>query len=71
MLPNDPQHAKILTVQEVAELLRIHPSTVSRHAKSGELKSYLVGGRRLFKAIDVWAFFENRADRNCVAGKEN
>ena len=71
MPPSDPQNTKILTVQEVADLLKVHPSTISRHAKSGDLKSYLIGSRRLFKDIDVWAFFENQADRNCVAGKEN
>lgn len=71
MPPSDPQNTKILTVQEVADLLKVHPSTISRHAKSGDLKSYLIGSRRLFKDIDVWAFFENRADRECVAGKEN
>jgi excisionase family DNA binding protein len=71
MPPNDPQHTKILTVQEVADLLKVHPSTISRYAKSGDLKSYLIGSRRLFKDVDVWAFFENQADRECVAGKEN
>ena len=71
MPPSDPQNTKILTVQEVADLLKVHPSTISRYAKSGDLKSYLLGSRRLFKNIDVWAFFENRADRECVAGKEN
>jgi excisionase family DNA binding protein len=54
------RNIKILTVQEVAEKLRVHRSTVSRYAKSGELKSHLLGNRRLFKEEDVWAFFENR-----------
>jgi excisionase family DNA binding protein len=65
------QDIKILTVQEVAELLRVHRSTISRYAKSGELKSHLIGNRRLFKESDVWAFFENQADWDCVALKEN
>ncbi len=64
------QHRSILTVSEVAEMLRVHRSTVSRYAQSGELRSYLIGSRRLFKEADVWAFFENQADRNCVARKE-
>ena len=62
MASNDPQNIKILTVQEVAEILRIHRSTVSRYAMSGELKSYVLGSRRLFKEDDVWSFFENRID---------
>ena len=52
----------ILTVQEVADILRVHRSTVSRYAMSGELKSYVLGNRRLFKENDVWLFFENRID---------
>ena len=70
MLPDDSQIPRILTVQEVADILRIHRSTVSRYAMAGELKSYVIGNRRLFRNSDVWAFFENRVDRNCVAGKE-
>ena len=61
---------KILTVQEVADLLRIHRSTVTRLAKSGEIKSYKLGNRRLFKNVDVLAFFENLVDREYVFGQE-
>ena len=71
MQDDDPQNIKILTVQEVADILRIHRSTVSRYAISGELRSYVIGNRRLFKEIDVWAFFENQVDQGCVFGKEN
>ena len=71
MPTNDPQNIKILTVQEVANILRVHRSTVSRYAKSGELRSYVIGNRRLFKEVDVWAFFENQADRGYVFGKES
>ena len=38
---------------------------------SGELKSYMIGNRRLFKEPDVWTFFENQVDPGCVFGKEN
>ena len=71
MASNDPQNTKILTVREVADLLKVHPSTISRYAKSGDLKSYLIGSRRLFKDNDVWAFFENQADREYVFGKDD
>ena len=64
------QTTRVLTVQEVAELLRVHRSTVSRFAKSGKLRSYLVGNRRLFKDSDVWAFFENQVAGEYVFGKE-
>jgi excisionase family DNA binding protein len=59
-MANDYQNIKILTVKEVASLLRVHRSTVTRYALSGELRSHLIGNRRLFKDSDVWAFFENR-----------
>ena len=62
---------KILTAAEVAELLRVHRSTISRYARSGELKSYVLGNRRLFKSEDVWSFFENQVANECVFGKED
>ena len=62
------QNIKILTIQEVANLLRVHRSTISRYAKSGELKSYLIGNRRLFKKDDVLAFFDNQVDSQVVHG---
>jgi excisionase family DNA binding protein len=61
------QNTRILTVKEVAEILRIHRSTVSRYAMSGELRSYVIGNRRLFKESDVWAFFDNQVDRIYVS----
>jgi excisionase family DNA binding protein len=70
MLNEKNQDIKILTVQEVADKLRVHRSTVSRFAQSGELKSYRVGNRRLFKTKDVWAFFENQVAREYASGKE-
>lgn len=69
-MPLDNTDTNILTVQEVADKLRVHRSTVSRYASSGELRSYQIGNRRLFKEIDVWAFFENQAALEYVAGKE-
>jgi excisionase family DNA binding protein len=72
MLPENNQDIKILTVQEVADTLRVHRSTVSRFAQSGELKSHLIGNRRLFKESDVWSFFENQKASVCViSGKEH
>lgn len=61
---------KILTLREVSELLRVHRSTISRYAKSGELRSYQIGNRRLFKSDDVWSFFENQVALEYVSGEE-
>lgn len=66
---SDPQ-TTILTIKEVSDLLRVHRSTVSRYSMSGELRSYLVGNRRLFRESDVWVFFDNQVDQRCVFGKE-
>jgi len=70
MLTENNQNIKVLTVKEVADILRVHRSTVSRFAQSGDLKSYRVGNRRLFKDKDVWTFFENQVAHECVFGKE-
>ena len=70
MLLEKKQDIKILTVQEVADMLRVHRSTVTRYAITGELKSHLIGTRRLFKESDVWSFFENQVAREYASGKE-
>ena len=70
MAPNN-QTSRILTINEVAALFRVHRSTITRYAQSGQLKSYLIGNRRLFKETDVWAFFENqKSDQGCVLREE-
>jgi excisionase family DNA binding protein len=71
MMPDDTnQTERILTLAQTAEMLRVHRSTVSRYAKSGELRSHKLGSRVLFRESDVWAFFDKQAVSDCVAGKE-
>ena len=45
---------EILTAQEVAKYLRVHPYTVKRLARVGKLPGFKVGGQWRFdqKAID-------------------
>jgi len=62
---------EILTIQEVADLFRVHRSTISRYAKSGELKSHLLGSRRLFKREDVLAFFDNQESPEYVSWRKH
>jgi excisionase family DNA binding protein len=57
----------ILTREETAKILRVHPSTVSRYALTGDLKSFKLGSRRLFKYSDVLSFFENLVDLRCIS----
>ena len=54
---------RILTVKEVAELLRVHPQTVRRWADSGELKYYQFSskGRRRFMLQDVMEFLDRHS----------
>lgn len=48
----------LMTCDEVAELLRVHVSSVRRWSRSGRLKAYKVGGRGdwRYKHSDVLAF---------------
>jgi excisionase family DNA binding protein len=45
-----------LTVKEVAEWLRVAPSTVHKMVKQGRLKVYHVGKQLRFRREDVFAF---------------
>jgi excisionase family DNA binding protein len=71
ILMEEKKEKEIMTLGEVAELLRLHRSTISRYAKSGELKSYQIGSRRLFKSDDVWLFFENQVAPECIHQEED
>ena len=46
----------ILTIQEVAELMRCEHRTVRRAIRSGELEAALIGGKWLVReeAVDEW-----------------
>jgi excisionase family DNA binding protein len=52
--------ARLLTVDEVAHFLGIHPSTVRRWEKTGLLKSYPIGLRNnlRFKQEDILNFLK-------------
>jgi len=47
---------EILTVEQVAELLHLHPMTIYRLAKEGKLPGFKVGGRWRFQkdAMETW-----------------
>jgi excisionase family DNA binding protein len=44
----------MLTLQEVADLMGVHPNTVHRWIRLGKLKGYQAGGRK-----GVWRFHVN------------
>lgn len=53
-LANQP--AKVLTVREVSEYLRVHPSTIYRLLRQRQLPAFRVGSDWRFnvEAIDRW-----------------
>ena len=52
---------KMLTVNEVAYLLHVHPSTVRRWEKQGQLESYRLGPKGVirFKMEDISKFINS------------
>ena len=52
---------KLLTMNEAAELLRVHPRTLARWAKEGRIPVYKFADRqtRRFKASDIQSFIES------------
>jgi len=59
---------KMLTVSDVAHLLNVHPSTVRRWEKEGQLQSYRFGARGIirFKREDIFNFISQA--NNCRQG---
>jgi len=50
------ENLRLLTINEVAELLRVHRATVWRFVKDGKLPQPItLGTRRRFKATDIEA----------------
>lgn len=46
----------VLTIGEVAEILRVHPATIYRLVKKGDLPAFKIGGnwRINLKVLDAW-----------------
>ncbi len=63
-----PKIEKLLTLQEVADILRVNRSSVSRLIK-GKMLSYIeVGGRKLVAEQDLLAFIDKqrvKSDEDC------
>jgi len=58
-------HFKLLTLQEVAAILRVNRSSVSRLLKGGGLAYIPVGGRKLVCENDLARFIDNhRVSKN-------
>ena len=61
---------KILTIKEVACLLRVHRATVSRLIGAGALPHLAIGSRKLVLEKDLLSFLENRRSLAANSPKE-
>ncbi len=54
-------HGEMLTINEVARILRVHPNSLRRWGAQGLIKVYRVGNRgdRRFRPEDVARFLES------------
>lgn len=55
---------KILKMSEVAEMLRLNYCTMSRKAKSGEIPSFKIGGRILFRLSSINGWIDAQEEKN-------
>jgi excisionase family DNA binding protein len=55
---------KILTIVEVSDFLRLHPTTVYRLVRRGELPAFQIGGGRRVNmhGLDRWCIARSEAD---------
>ncbi len=55
---------RMLTVNEVAHLLNVHPGTVRRWEKKGQLRSYRLGPKQVirFKREDISSFLNHTSE---------
>ena len=59
-----------LTLDEAAEILRLHPRTVRDYVSRGELRGRLIGRRWRFRQKDLDAFFDSaRSQWDFTVGK--
>ncbi|MFW5895426.1 MAG: helix-turn-helix domain-containing protein [archaeon] len=50
---------KYFTVKQVADKLQVHPQTIRRKIKSGEMESYLVGNKYRISKKQLKEYIEN------------
>ena len=62
-------HSRYITVQEAAEILNIHPRTVTKYLTNGQLQGAKMGRIWRLDEKDVRAFFEGVKDKTAEAIK--
>lgn len=51
---------EILTIREVADLLKLHPKTVNKLANSGKMPGYRIGRQWRFRKSEILKALEKR-----------
>ncbi len=66
---------KVMTLREVSEYLKVHPSTIYRHLKRGMIPAFKVGSDWRFniESIDRWRLGQDRSttERSLVWGSSS
>jgi excisionase family DNA binding protein len=58
-----PVGEEILTTREVADLLKLHPKTVNKLAKSGRVPAYRIGRQWRFRKSEILKLLEKTTPR--------
>ena len=61
---------RFLKVKEVAKIIDVHPTTVTRWADQGKIKHVREGNVLRFRESVVWEFFDNLEDQSFASVKE-
>lgn len=51
---------EVMTVQEVAKILRVHPYTVTSQIRAGRLRAFKVSNRYRIRDEDLQAFMDEK-----------
>jgi excisionase family DNA binding protein len=57
---------EVLTIKEVAALLQLHPKTIGRLIKRGELPAQRIGRQWRMRRVDVFAVIKNGKPKQSV-----
>lgn len=51
------------TIKELAEMLNVSELWISRRVKTGEIPSYKLGGKRMFRMEEIEQWLESRKEK--------